>query len=387
MKLLKATSKASSLLKIHPATPPIRAIPTPVHHQNIHTTSVPSANPVAHPLQPGPPPPPPTPQTPTSDDRLARIDRKKRNAELLERGRNIRSTSKPGVTLAKRFWKDVHIQATEEGFQILLDKRAVRTPNRDVLTIPASKPHLATAIALEWDLLTSTQQALKHHYIPLTSLTARALDLATADQAGDWSVREKIVEMCMRYLTTDTLLCWAPEPEAEDNRTEGKMVSRTQTGGKSLHDVQKEAAMPILAFLTENVWPGITIRPALEKGSIMPRSQEESTTSVIRGWISGLSCWDLAGLERATLASKSVCVASRLLVEWSGMYESDRQVWAQNHAQRERFGIGEAAEACSQEVRWQTGMWGEVEDTHDVEREDMRRQLGSTVLIISDQRS
>jgi ATP synthase F1 complex assembly factor 2 len=27
-------------------------------------------------------------------------------------------------------------------------------------------------------------------------------------------------------------------------------------------------------------------------------------------------------------------------------------------------------------------MWGEVEDTHDVEKEDLRRQLGGVVLLV-----
>ena len=48
-----------------------------------------------------------------------------------------------------------------------------------------------------------------------------------------------------------------------------------------------------------------------------------------------------------------------------------------------RFGVEEAAEACSLEVRWQTGMWGEVEDSHDVANEDVRRQLGSVILVVS----
>ena len=35
------------------------------------------------------------------------------------------------------------------------------------------------------------------------------------------------------------------------------------------------------------------------------------------------------------------------------------------------------------EVEWQTKKWGEVEDTHDVEKEDLRRQLGSAVLLVA----
>ncbi|KAL9111949.1 MAG: hypothetical protein Q9187_001930, partial [Circinaria calcarea] len=105
------------------------------------------------------------------------------------------------------------------------------------------------------------------------------------------------------------------------------------------------------------------------------------TKDVIRGWISGLGAWDLAGLERAVLAGKSLCVAVRLVVEWSENFHDLRQALHQEQRSK-RFGIEEAAEACSLEVRWQTGMWGEVEDTHDVEKEDLGRQLGSVILVV-----
>jgi ATP synthase F1 complex assembly factor 2 len=45
--------------------------------------------------------------------------------------------------------------------------------------------------------------------------------------------------------------------------------------------------------------------------------------------------------------------------------------------------VEEAARASSLEVDYQTGMWGEVEDTHDVEKEDVRRQFGSVILLVS----
>lgn len=89
-----------------------------------------------------------------------------------------------------------------------------------------------------------------------------------------------------------------------------------------------------------------------------------------------LSPWALAGLERATLAGKSLLVGARLVVEWGQGFEGIRQNGG------ERFGIDDAVEACSVELRWQTGKWGEVEDTHDVEREDLRRQFGGVVLLV-----
>ena len=94
--------------------------------------------------------------------------------------------------------------------------------------------------------------------------------------------------------------------------------------------------------------------------------------------MAGLPAWELVGLERATLAGKSLCVAARLVCEWSEYLRAKGEGKGGG-----RFGIEEAAEACSLEVRWQTGRWGEVEDSHDVEREDLRRQFGSVVLVVS----
>lgn len=116
---------------------------------------------------------------------------------------------------------------------MLLDKRPVRTPTKDILSIPPTKPHLAHAIALEWDVMTSAQQALKTHLIPLTSLSARAADIVQEDAQGDSTTRDQIIKTAMRYLDTDTLLCWEPEREdhALDRKNDGEKI-------ESLREIQ-----------------------------------------------------------------------------------------------------------------------------------------------------
>ncbi|KAH0158326.1 hypothetical protein KCU67_g7554, partial [Aureobasidium melanogenum] len=94
--------------------------------------------------------------------------------------------------------------------------------------------------------------------------------------------------------------------------------------------------------------------------------------------MSALPAFELAGLERGVLATKSLLVAIRLLVEWSQEFRH-----LQKDDNRSRFGITEARKASSVEVTWQTDMWGEVDDTHDVEKEDLARQLGSVILLVS----
>jgi len=294
----------------------------------------------------------------------------------------------------KRFWKDVHVkheegilfssplypnlllmQFSKDGLQVHLDKRPLRRPTKDILVVPHHKPHLASAIALEWDLLVSAQQALRHHLIPLTSLVSRALDIVDEDKAGGGEIRANIVKTVMRYLDTDSLLCWAPEASPDPPGYETH-VERTE----SLRSIQRKTAQPIISYLTEKVWPGVEIVPVLDSDSIVPRSQPQMTKDVIKGWVSGLPAFELAGLERGVLAGKGLLGAVRLIVEWSTELAHLRDEDAEP-----KFGVEEAARAASLEVDWQTGMWGEVEDTHDVDREDVRRQLGSVILLVSGQ--
>ncbi|KAI1983789.1 ATP synthase mitochondrial F1 complex assembly factor 2 [Ophidiomyces ophidiicola] len=288
-----------------------------VHHSVSNTA-------VAHPINVhGPPPKAPIP----SPEFTERIERRKKQSALIRQDKNAgvaRGDGKAGV-LRRRFWKDVHVTEVPEGFQVSLDSRPIRTPTKNILIIPRSKPHLAHAIALEWDLLVSAQQALKQHLIPLTSLAARAEDIVQQDSRGDDTARNEIIRTLMRITT----------------------------GGANTHGTAYNC-IPVHEI-----------------------SQPQTTKEVIRGWIAGLPAYELAGLERAVLASKSLLVAVRLVVEWSEYFRH-----LQPDSER-NFGIEKAAEVSSLEVRWQTEQWGEVEDTHDVEKEDLRRQLGSVILLVS----
>ncbi|KAK0628599.1 hypothetical protein B0T17DRAFT_490393 [Bombardia bombarda] len=364
----------------------------------------------------GPPPPAPVPAAEFADGAAAadegyagysRVARRKRQAEMLRQARDIRNaasahakdksaaaaeaaaniggvgrgTATAAAQLKRRFWKDVVVREVDGFYQVFLDSRPLRRPNatKDILTIPLTKPHLANALALEWDQLLSAQEAAKQHLIPLMSLTCRALDIADDDAAHSLKntvdpapIRASIVTSLLRYLDTDSLLCWAPPADPSDRLSASNATNKE---GKSLRDLQKETALSIVSYLTARVWPGISIVPVLEGESLLPRQQEPGTREVVQGWVLGLSSWELAGLERATLAGKSLLGGARLVVEWS---EGDAGVGYGG-----QFGVEEAARAASVETEWQTRKWGEVEDTHDVEKEDVRRQFGSVVLLVS----
>ncbi|KAF7506989.1 hypothetical protein GJ744_011013 [Endocarpon pusillum] len=397
-----------------------RTPPPPVAHicRTLHNSSRQLATPLPVGVV-GPAPNPPPPATPQYGER---ISRRRKQVEMLRQAKELRSSQDQkgrANPLKKRFWKGVDVKETPHGYQIFLDSRPVRTPHKTILTIPLSKPHLAHAIALEWDLLTSAQQALKTHNIPLTSLTSHADAIlqqeaastsASASSPPPTHTRDLVIQTVMRYLDTDTLLCWAPEPTSSSATQTAPPQHRTRTRTRhapsSLREIQRQTAQPILAYLTTRVWPGADLHPVLDGTSIVPKKQPDRSTKMIRGWVAGLPAYELAALERATLATKSLLVATRLLVEWSEEFRPLQQLQQQEEEEEEeehdggeeegevggatrssrRFGIDEAAEACSTEVSWQTAMWGEVEDTHDVDREDLRRQLGSVVLLVGGNR-
>ena len=131
----------------------------------------------------------------------------------------------------------------------------------------------------------------------MTSLVSRALDIEKEDKNSDSagneaSIRNTITKTVMRYLETDSLLCWAPTPP-EDPPGYETHASRTE----SLRSIQMRTAIPIISYLTERVWPGVEIIPVLEEDSIMPKPQPQQTIDVIKGWIMGLPAFELAGLE------------------------------------------------------------------------------------------
>lgn len=103
--------------------------------------------------------------------------------------------------LPKRFYKDATAGETPDGYAILLDGRAVKTPSRQVLAVPYAA--LARAMAGEW--------AAQGDYIDprsmwLTKLANTALDLVLPRRAA-------VIAEIVNFAGTD-LLCYRAEAPA-----------------------------------------------------------------------------------------------------------------------------------------------------------------------------
>lgn len=103
--------------------------------------------------------------------------------------------------LPKRFYTEVSVGETDDGFTILLDGRPVRTPARGLLRAPTRA--LAEAMAAEW---AAQETEINPFLMPLTRLVNVALDRVGPEAEA---VRDEVV----RYAGTDMLFYRADGPQ------------------------------------------------------------------------------------------------------------------------------------------------------------------------------
>ncbi|KJR82759.1 metallopeptidase MepB [Sporothrix schenckii 1099-18] len=344
----------------------------------------------------GPPPNAPEPQAGTSAENTKEASTKAtdlvRDAEerAIRISRRKALADKVNGASSSRFWKNASVEEVGEHLEVRLDTRAVRHPTtKKIIQIPAHKKMLAHALATEWDLLASARQATQGHRVPLTSLVCRAIDLedekTAAAGGGAAPMRTALIENLLRYLDTDSLLCWAPPDELASLHGIGGAATRNVAGhGEvTLRQLQERMAEPILAYMAAHVWPGVVVEPVLggadQASLLFPKPHPAETRKAVADWLESLNGWDLAGVERATLAGKSMVVASRFVAGWSQTAVHPAPANARSSA----LSVEAAYAATNMETAFQTAQWGEVEDTHDVDQADMRRHFGSVVLLVS----
>ncbi|KAJ1310163.1 hypothetical protein OPQ81_006907 [Rhizoctonia solani] len=234
------------------------------------------------------------------------------------------------VTL-KRFWKKVDVTENNGLLTVTLDKRALRTPEGAKLEIPSSRRLLATLIAIEWE---NQEKLIKPHALPMTSIASRAID-----GLQDEGARFDQIAGLIKYFDTDTICFHESHPPA-------------------LVKLQEEHWNPLLKWAESTYDIKINIFD-----SVLGNTQPKETKEVLMNEVSKLGQWEIAAFERAVLTTKSFIIALALV--------------------KGRINVEQAAQAAHVEVVSQTQRWGEVEDTHDVDYQDIRRQLGSVACVLA----
>lgn len=177
----------------------------------------------------------------------------------------------------KRVYQSVSVEPVEGGFEIRLDGRPVRTPERSRLLVPNRA--LADAIRAEWE---AQAVEVRPATMPLTQLASTALDRTGPQRAA-------IVDGVLAFAGTD-LLCYRADRPAG-------LVAR-----------QAEIWQPLLDWLALRHDALLHVATA-----IIAVEQPPEALTALRNAVASLDAWQLAGLQNAVAAAGSLVVALALL--------------------------------------------------------------------------
>ena len=199
----------------------------------------------------------------------------------------------------KRFWKAV----TVEGRQVLLDGRAVRTPARALLALPASA--LVEAVADEWR---AVSEKIDPRAMPITGFANAAIDKVTPNPTA-------FAEGLARYGETD-LLCYRAENPPELAARQAAVWDPLLDWARARYDI---------AFVVT--------------AGIVHKAQPADTLERLSAAIAARSPFELAALSTIVTAGGSLVVGLMLA---EGAITSDA-----------------AFDATHLDELWQAELWGE----------------------------
>ena len=221
--------------------------------------------------------------------------------------------ARAGDTLGfvKRFYKKASVLQVAEGFEVMLDKRTLRTPSRQPIRLPC--PSLALAIAAEWQI---QGPYLKPFTMPLMQLTSTALDLPITLQ------RQAFIDRIQSFIHSDTA-CY--------RETQG-----------TLRALQNTHFDPILSHITSKYNFSLPITNGMDIIEV-----DQTTISALNSVLNGLNDYELVALETAVTVTKSVAIGLSLIDGF--------------------VSIEEALKSSRTEEDYQEKLYGRVEGHHDLE--------------------
>ncbi len=179
----------------------------------------------------------------------------------------------------KRFYKAVAVSAGAQGHTVALDGKAIRTPAKNDLTLPAAA--LAAAIAAEWR---DQGDEVRPADMALMRLACTALDRVAAQRGA-------AIDEIANYAATDLLCYWAEGPAELCRR-------------------QAESWQPLLD------WASRTFdAPLRTTRGVIPVAQDEAPLAKLRGAVAAYDLWMLTALHAATAASGSLILGLALAHE------------------------------------------------------------------------
>ncbi|XP_013380946.1 ATP synthase mitochondrial F1 complex assembly factor 2 [Lingula anatina] len=226
-----------------------------------------------------------------------------------------------------RFYKNAHIKHSKQGWEVLLDKKKLKTPFGNVFQVPSEA--LALAVATEWN---AQEKVIKSHDMHLTSLCNTAIDNPTHRN------KEQTVDSIIHFLDTDTICYWLDEPE-------------------ELTDLQNAEWKPMIEWLQHRY--DISVEPTY---GLLPPGIPEETRALLQRHLNSYTPWALVGFEYCTDALKSLILTLGVM---------DRHL-----------SVEKAVELSRLELEFQIKRWGSVEWHHDIDLLELKARVAAAVLFV-----
>lgn len=279
--------------------------------------------------------------------------------------------------LVKRFWDNVDLHyTTSDRIDLQINGKTINTPIGNALSLSTHREPLAYLVKKEWENIAKNE--VNPFLLPLTSLTARCIDFETVNKGTNHDLQDKIganvdtiANSLLRYLDSDTLLVFAPRNElegklrSEQNRLYLPIIKSIEILlNEEYGDQQKDKnrdkhEFTHLSILDADIH-GI-------RGNMQPDRIKEAALR----YINSLTMWELAIFEKITTVTKSF-ICGMLLIENKSRKTKNPDL---------QISVDDIIRATTLETIHQTERWGEVEDTHDINRCEMYRNVLSAAIV------
>jgi len=220
----------------------------------------------------------------------------------------------------RRFYREVNVISTPDGWSVTLDNRPIQTPAKSPLSLPSRA--LAQAIAAEWD---AQSQLIEPAKMPLMQIAATAIDHTRLNRA-------KVVQEVVAYISTD-LVCYRANQPAD-------LAAR-----------QEEIWQPLVDWLRTRY--DVALEPT---SSIMAVAQPSRSVQVLERAIEAAD--DFALTATALLVGVSGSLVIGLAIA-EGQIDADR-----------------ACEAALLDENYQSAKWG-LDPEAEKRREDIRTDIAA----------
>ncbi|KAK9300804.1 hypothetical protein QLX08_006656 [Tetragonisca angustula] len=227
----------------------------------------------------------------------------------------------------KKFYRKTNILLSDGKFEITLDQRKLKTPQRKVLQVD-SKP-LALAIAAEWDIQKNTIDKSSMH---LTALCNTVIDNPHNHTKQD------MVNYIVNCLEMDTILFHSYENE-------------------ELYKLQTKNWDPLVQWFCDNYEVNLIKTQSIEAPTVPLETKAILTRHLMSHNYSAV-CGFMYGVDAIKSVILTLAAAERLI------------------------SIKEAVRQSRLEENYQVSHWGSVEWFHDHNKYDLQSRLAAAILFV-----